>query len=267
MSKRDKAGVLGTARVVAVASVTAAAVGALGVLAFGSAGSMGSATRAAKVRALAAYGKLPLSFQANNGQTDSRVKYLSRGAGYTLFLTPQESVLSLQKPAPHAGRAKAALDASARSTPTRGSSATLRMRLNGANAHPEIVGLTRVGGATNYLNGRDPKAWRTGVPSYARALYRGVYRGVDLLYHGRQGHLEYDFRVAPGADPGRIGLAFSGARHVSLDRQGSLVLDTRAGVVRQHKPVIYQQIDGSRRGIPRPLRPARPQCRVSGRTL
>lgn len=206
-----------------------------------------TASPAAKAKAKRAYGKLPLRFEANRGQTDSQVKFIARGAGYTLFLTPLESVLSLRKPAhdpsPGAG------PQSTRPAPGPASFATLRMRLAGANAHPQIDGLEPVAGDTNYLIGRDPHAWHTGVPSYASALSRGVYPGVDLLYHGRQGKLEYDFQVAPGADPNRIALAFSGARGVSLDRRGDLVLDTPAGVVRQHKPVIYQEIAGRRHAV------------------
>jgi len=239
------------ARLVAVAALLTTGVAALlwGLISVSGAGTGAHShpgSTATKAKAERAYGKLPLRFEANRGQTDAQVKFISRGAGYTLFLTPQESVLSLRKPDGDRSRGPGAHGRSA-SVPA--SSATLRMRLAGANPHPQIDGLTRLPGQTNYLTGRDPHAWHTGVSSYASALSRSVYPGVDLLYHGKQGQLEYDFRVAPGADPNRIALTFSGARSMSLDRQGDLVLDTPAGAVHQHKPVIYQQIAGRRRAV------------------
>jgi hypothetical protein len=195
-------------------------------------------------RAVGAYGRLPLSFEANRGQTDARVKFLARGAGYTLFLTPQESVLSLRGRASHTNAADTVRGGGGRFAAAPASFATVRMRLLGGNARARLVGIAPLPGKSNDLIGRNSKAWRTGVPSYASALSRGVYPGVDLLYHGNQGHLEYDFRVAPGADPGRIALAFSGARKLSLDQAGNLVLDTAAGVLRQDRPLVYQHLGG-----------------------
>jgi len=202
-----------------------------------------------KAQAAKAYGKLPLRFEANRGQTDPRAKFIARGAGYTLFLTPQESVVSLVKPAPPRNGGKGPQDTGGRSTSGPTGTATVHMRLAGANPSSQLDGLKRLPGHSNYLTGRDPHTWRTGVPGYASALSRGVYPGIDLLYHGKQGQLEYDFQVAPGADPNRIALTFSGARKLSLDRRGDLLLETPAGMLRQHKPVIYQQIDGRRRSV------------------
>jgi len=196
-----------------------------------------------------AYGKLPLSFEANRGQTDSRVKFLSRGAGYTLFLTPREAVLSLRQPVPGRGGAASGLGADARRKPGRERHIAVRMRLAGANLKPRVQGVHRLAGTTNYLVGRDPNAWRTAIPGFAGARYRNVYRGVDLVYHGTQGRLEYDFRVAPGADAGQVAIDFSGTRDVSLDRHGDLILRTAAGALRQHRPVIYQQVAGARRAV------------------
>lgn len=198
-----------------------------------------------------AYGKLPLSFEENQGQTDPRVKFLSRGGGYVLFLTPEEAVLSLHRAKP--------LDASPlhRATYVRelrkGHSgekdAVLRMRLAGANPTPEISGLDRLPTKVDYFIGKDSKTWRTNVPSYARVKYRDVYPGVDLVLYGNQRHLEYDFVVAPGADPQAIAFDITGARKLEIGSQGSLVMNVPGGEVEFAKPVVYQEANGERREV------------------
>ena len=180
-----------------------------------------------------AYGKLPLSFEANEGQTDGRVKFISRGVGYTLFLTSDEAVLSLRP----AGQDKKAVPD------------VLRMKLKGANSSPAISSLEELPGRSNYFKGSDPAKWRSNVRHYARAHYSQVYPGIDLVYYGNQRQLEYDFIVAPGADPGVIALTFGGAQKIEVDGGGDLVLHTPGGKVRQRKPVIYQDVDGERRII------------------
>ncbi len=123
---------------------------------------------ATKARILEAYGKLPLSFEANQGQTDGRVKYLTRGRGYTLFLTPSEAVLVLR---------------------SQSSRTALRMRLVGAIPHPTIVAVDQLPGKSNYFIGNDPKKWRTNIPTYAKVRYKDVYPGIDLIYYGNQRQL------------------------------------------------------------------------------
>ncbi len=125
----------------------------------------------------------------------------------------------------------------------------LRLHLAGANPHPQIVGLDRLPGVSNYFIGRDPRRWRTNVPAYARVAYRNIYPGVDLVYYGNQGHLEYDLVVAPGATIGNIRLAVAGARHVQMDRAGNVVLRFAAGDLHQIKPAIYQQVDGTKQEV------------------
>ena len=109
------------------------------------------------------------------------------------------------------------------------SSTVLRMRLEGANPKAAISGTHRLPGTVNYLVGKDPRGWRTGIETYAQVAYAQVYPGVDLVYYGNQRQLEHDFIVAPGADPARIRLAFEGAKLLSLDADGSLVMDTGEG--------------------------------------
>jgi hypothetical protein len=186
------------------------------------------------------YGKLPLSFEANQGQTDSQVKFLARGRGYALFLTPTEAVLSLAKP-----QAQAHAETSATSSPE-ASGTVLAMQLSGANPEPQVTGNDALPGRVNYLRGKDPAHWHTQIPTYAKVAYEGIYPGVDLVYYGNQGQLEYDFVVAPGADPGALKLVFRGADRIEIKAAGELVLSTASGDIRMHAPVIYQETAGVR---------------------
>jgi hypothetical protein len=123
------------------------------------------------------------------------------------------------------------------------------MKLVGANAAPQLSGLDELPGKSNYFVGNDPQRWRTDVPRYAKAQYREVYPGIDLVYYGNQRQLEYDFIVAPGADPRRIELAFTGVERMRIDANGNLALRTAGGEVTQHAPALYQEVDGARRAI------------------
>jgi hypothetical protein len=180
-------------------------------------------------------GQLPLSFEANQGQTDPRVRFFSRGHGYSLFLTSAEAVLALRAQTARAGDSA--------------SQAVLRMTLIGANPSARVSGMDELPGKSNYLAGHDRTHWRTGVPTYAKVSYEAIYPGVDLVYYGNGHHLEYDFIVAPGANPGTIALRFEGARDVVIDERGDLVLRVADSEIRQPKPVIYQEIDGARQQV------------------
>ena len=116
----------------------------------------------------------------------------------------------------------------------------------GANTHPQITELDPLPGTSNYFIGNDPARWQRDVPNYARVKYTAVYSGIDLVYYGNQRQLEYDLVVAPGADTGRIALAFDGVDELSIDAEGNLVLQTAHGDLAQQKPVIYQDIGGKR---------------------
>ena len=206
-----------------------------------------------RAEAAQAYGKLPLQFEANAGQTDERVRFTARGVGYTLFLTGREAVLTLREPARAAAGAAAPAREDARrpfepeaTTPV--TYRVLRMKLAGATTEPsEVVGLDELPGKFNYFVGNDPAKWRAGVPSYAKVFYRGVYPGIDLVYYGNQRQLEYDFLVAPGADPRAIRLEFDGADRATVDGEGALVLETPGGEVRMRRPVVYQPAEGGER--------------------
>src|SRR2546428_2053105 len=205
--------------------------------------------QATKQEVLVAYGKLPLSFEANQGQTDPQVKFFSRGSGYTLFMTPTEAVLALRVGA----SARNVVDGSPAAKRERGQplqGTVLRMKLLGANPMPRVTGVEELRGRSNYFIGNDPAKWRTNIPTYAKVEYRDVYPGVNLVYYGNQRQLEHDFVVSPGADPKAITLAFEGMDGVAIDGLGDLVLRADGGGVRLRKPFVYQEQDGQRAVIP-----------------
>jgi len=175
---------------------------------------------------------LPLYFEPNQGQTDPQVKYLARGLGYGLFLTANETVLELQHPA----RVETRLAASAANPQSPPS--VIRMHLEGASAAARIRAAQPLPGKSSYFIGNDPAKWVRDIPQFGRVEYQSVYPGIDLVYYGNDHQLEYDFRIAPGADPNQIALSFQGAS-ARID-SGDLVLTTNGGDLRFHAPHIYQ---------------------------
>ncbi len=202
----------------------------------------------AHARILDSYGKLPLSFEANRGQADARVKFLSRTAGYSLFLTGDEAVLTLSGGKENTHKAKIAGTArtlqSGMAEPKAGG--VLRMKLRDANPAAKVTGADELAGTSNYFIGNDPTKWRTNVPTYGKVKYEGIYSGIDLVYYGNQRQLEYDFIVAPGADPHRMAFDVSGAKRIRQDAHGDLVLKVGEDEIRWHKPVVYQEKNGAR---------------------
>jgi hypothetical protein len=196
------------------------------------------------------YGQFPLAFEPNLGQADTAVKFLSRGEGYALSLTLNEAVLQLhgfrtsgvnhQAAAPPVGADRAG-----------GAQTTIRMRVIGANPGVTISGLAPLATRTNYFIGNDPAQWRSNVPTFSRVRYENEYPGIDLVFYGHQRALEYDWVARPGSDPHAIELAFDGADHLDLDANGDLLVHTARGgdVVRQHRPLVYQQVDGRHEAI------------------
>jgi uncharacterized protein (TIGR03437 family) len=180
----------------------------------------------------------PLSFEPNQGQTDSAVQFLTRGTGYALFLTPGQIVLNLERQQPKSA-------AAAGHAPQAGSVDTLRMSLMGADPQANAEGLDRQPGVVSYFIGNDPKKWRSGIPTYGKVEYPQVYPGVDLVFYGNQRQLEYDFVVAAGADPSRIAWRIDGARP-SVDAAGNSVLHAPNGPATFRRPVVYQ-MDGDRK--------------------
>ena len=196
---------------------------------------------------------LSLAFEANQGQTDPQVKYLARGNGYTVFLTGNDTVFSLQSPSQLASQTAGKRGFGlAKTTPGPRKtelSAAIHMHLVGGNAEPQIAAGSQLPGVTNYYIGSDRSQWQTGVKQFAGVSYRDVYPGVNMAFHGEQRQLEFDFIVAPGASPAPIQLGFSGARWITTDGSGNLLLASAAGNVVLHKPVAYQEIDGKRQNV------------------
>jgi Beta-propeller repeat/Abnormal spindle-like microcephaly-assoc'd, ASPM-SPD-2-Hydin len=217
-----------------------------------------------RIKILENYGKLPLAFEDNRGQLDQRVKFLSRGAGYTLFLTADEAVLSVpegkandKRPRTNRGnkfQQSPAVDRhlSSRESEQQTRSVNLAMKLVGSDPNVTVSGADELPSKTNYFLGSDPKKWQTNLANYAKVKYAGVYPGVDLIYYGNQSKLEYDFVVAPGADPNIIRFSVA-ADHTSatahrvapvrITANGDLMVKMDGGEIRLHKPIAYQTND------------------------
>ena len=182
---------------------------------------------------LATYSHLPLIFEPNRGQTDASVRFLARGSGYGLYLTPNQAVLAFQ----------AATDSQ---HPAR---AVVSMKLVGAATAVEPAGDLQLPGKSNYFIGNDPAQWHRDIPQFARVRYRKVYPGVDLVYYGNQGHLEYDFEVAPGSDPAQVAMEFQGSRNPKIDATGDLVMAVGGSQVRLQAPRVYQKFGVEERSV------------------
>jgi len=187
-------------------------------------------------------GALPLAFEVNAGQTDSHVSFLSRGSGYTAFLTSGETVLSLNPTAP-------AQDDPAAAPAVPPPPAVLRVQLVGASVSSAATGLDGLASKSNYFVGSDASKWLTNIAQYGQVKYAGVYPGIDQIFSGNEGNLEYDFVVTPGADVSRIAMNFAGADQLAIDDSGNLTITIGSGTVVQHVPVIYQDNGGMRQVV------------------
>ncbi len=201
------------------------------------------------------YGKLPISFEANQGQTDSSVQFLARGLGYTVFLTSGEAVFSLHSRSKSIGSPeRPSSTLFQHGSGASGSvleSSSVRLQLIGSNTAAEPSGVDQLPGKSNYFIGSDPSRWRRNVPTFAKVRYRDIYPGVDLVYYGNQeGRLEHDFVVAPGVDPHVIAMKLDSANRAVQSPGGDLVVQTQAGSLTMQPPTVYQDIDGRRKIIP-----------------
>ena len=203
----------------------------------------------------------PLVFENNRGQASlpPRVKFFVRGAAGNLFLTADEMVLQFRR-ADRAvaeqgvlggryGLERTLAQAGQAIVQDQPDSVSLTVRLAGANPEATLEGRGASAARVNYFLGPDAAAWRAGIPTYNRVQCRQVYPGIDLVYYGNQGQVEYDFVVAPGADPARIAFVMEGATSLTLNTQGDLLVGTPGGQIRQHRPVVYQELDGQRQSV------------------
>ena len=169
---------------------------------------------------------LPFVFEVNQGQTDRKVKFLARGNGYALFLTSDAAVLAFRRSNPD----------------STSSDRVLPMELVHSNPRTEIKGSDPLPGKSNYLIGKDPAQWHHHIPQFARVRYAEVYPGIDLIYYGNQGRLEYDFEVAPGGDPDLVQLRFRTPEPLAIAANGDLLIKIAGGEVRLEAPRVYQRI-------------------------
>ena len=204
-----------------------------------------------QVRLQPGYGRLALSFEANRGQAAGHVDYLARGRGLQLYLTAQGAVLVAGSPTnlPISATVTGDRESDEFSRARGGVGSVVRMQLLGSNRNSQARGLKKLRAKSHYIIGADPARWRTNVPHYEKILYKQIYPGVDLVYYSREGQLECDFIVAPGASPEQITLAFQGTQHPELDSQGDLLLRNPVGDLRWKKPYVYQEIGGGHREI------------------
>ena len=143
--------------------------------------------------------QMPLFFEENSGAIPGTTTFTSRGERHSLLLTATEAMMKI-------GRS------------------FLRMKPVGANPTPALSGLEPLLFKTHYFSGNDPDQWRTNVPNFAKVRYQAVYPGIDLVYYGNERDLEFDFIVAPQADPAAIQLGFEGTHEMYIDGRGDLVL-------------------------------------------
>ena len=145
------------------------------------------------------FGRLPGHFEENRGQAPADVKFLSKGLAYTLLFRGNDTTLQFDKD-------------------------SLRVKFAGSNHSPRIIGESLLEGKSNYFVSNNPAHWKTNIPQFGQVKYESVYDGIDVLYHANHSELEYDFIIRPGADPGRIAIAFENAQQVRIDRNGELII-------------------------------------------
>lgn len=189
---------------------------------------------------------LPMAFHPNQGQTDGRVKFVYRGKDCTLFFARDEIVFSLREssegesPASELTRLNDPKD----SAPPR----ILRLRFEGAGDDVRISGRERMAGSVNYLIGR-AHDWLTGIPTFRKLAYEALYPGVDLVFYGNRGNLEFDLVVAPGADPDQIRFTIEGADELRVGDEGELLIQFNESALRLLEPLIYQATVSHKTGL------------------
>jgi len=204
-----------------------------------------AASADAKLKANSLFAGLPLIFEPNRGQgnlnpSDPRARFVARGPGYSLFLGTEGAILSLVSQDQHSSKNL--------SSPAVTRVNSIAMKLAGANPTAKLSATEPLPGKSNYFLGHDQSKWRAGVPQFSRVQYENIYPGINLIFYGHQGRLEYDFQVAPGADPSQAELEFQGAKKIELSDR-ALVIQTADGSVRLNAPGIYQEIAGEKRAV------------------
>ena len=194
------------------------------------------------------YGTLPIRFEPNIGQAPPPIKYLARGHGYTVAVTEAGAIVRFSRDASRQMIAQPAThDRTPRKSPA---GAWVRLSLLHARREPLLRAEMPQTSVSNYFIGDDPSKWRSNVANYSAIRYEQVYPGIDWVVYGNPHQLEYDFVVSPKADPRRIGLKIEGARLISVDGHGDLLVKMQNKSIRQLKPVMYQTApDGTRQPV------------------
>jgi hypothetical protein len=171
------------------------------------------------------YGALPVAFEPNVGQAPRQVRFLAHAAGYALSLTDSGIALGIvsHSRVPRVDTRPPPPEQFVGTSVPTGRTESITLRLVGARARIGIAAAKLLPGIVNYLIGNDPRQWHTRIPTYAEVVYHDVYRGIDLVFHGGRGGVEYDWVVRPHTSPGVIMMAVDGVRHMRLDRAGDLV--------------------------------------------
>jgi len=173
---------------------------------------------------------LPLTFEPNRGQSEKGVQFVARGPGYTLYLNGDGSSFHFSS-------------AAARATNRKRS--PLFMKLVGQKkSDSALMGFDERPSKSSYFIGSDPKKWFTGIPNFGRVSQREIYEGIDVIYHGSQGQLEYEFKVAPHAQPETITIAILGADHVHRNSQGDVLFSVANAEMHLQRPSAYQEVNG-----------------------
>ena len=185
---------------------------------------LGLASTSLLAQSAAAFGNLPLWFEAGQNET-----FIARGRDSEFVISTEGTGFTLKK--------------------TGGETASCTLQFPGSNPASRIVGDQTLAGKISHFNGNQPAQWQPGVPTFARVRVDNVYPGINVVYYGNQKTLEYDFNLAAGVNPSVIALHFAGAEKISLDAQGGLVIKVNAGEILQHVPVAYQMVNGSRQEV------------------
>ena len=199
-------------------------------------------------RQVAGYGNLPIRFEPNVGQTSPQIAYSARAHGYFIAITEQEAILRLHRGTGPGNGIKSAAHVAPSSASRQ--AAQLRLHPMYASPKPRLIAERQLTSVSNYFIGNDPSKWHSNVANYAAVRYEQLYPGIDWVIYGNPQQLEYDFVVAPRADPRRIDLRIEGADALSLRQDGDLLIKIQDQVIRQLKPVMYQTAaDGARHTI------------------
>ncbi len=201
-------------------------------------------------KALEAYGRIPLYFIKNTGQVDGSVRYYEKGPRHAAYFTDNGLVLSLSRDAektsgPSMASARAGHGAAARGS-RKITTEAVRLSFVGRRKDAAITAERKLTGRVNYFVGRDPAKWRTGIPAFGRITYRDVYDNIDIRFYGTGSNIEHDVVVRPGGDPGAVRFAYKGVKGLELTPEGDLLVRLDYGVIREKRPLVYQEINGKR---------------------